>query len=257
MNIADISDDYDEMYGWYRDFVRAHADHAPIKTDTFETILGNSMGAAELPQLAQAIFRAARVGMDEWYRASLAYPEPSADEVRGVRSVFFTLGQLVESLPPMTFIRSLQNNPARQKYHQPDELGVGERSPHLPALRPEQPNRGYPEAQLPVRGPADIRPVELPLVSWEEVRRHADPSSLWVVIDGDVYDVTNFAARHPGGLDMLMSVAGRDATRAFREAGHSAVTEVLRLNYRIGRVAQPEAAPGDAEARTQPPPAAA
>ena len=34
--------------------------------------------------------------------------------------------------------------------------------------------------------------------SLAEVARHNRPSDLWLVIDGDVYDLTDFAEMHPG-----------------------------------------------------------
>ena len=35
---------------------------------------------------------------------------------------------------------------------------------------------------------------------WEEIRKHRKPDDTWVVLEGKVYDVTNFKKRHPGGL---------------------------------------------------------
>lgn len=33
-----------------------------------------------------------------------------------------------------------------------------------------------------------------------DVSSHNKPDSLWIVVDGDVYDVTKFADEHPGML---------------------------------------------------------
>ena len=45
---------------------------------------------------------------------------------------------------------------------------------------------------LPVR-------ADLPEYTYEEVYTHNRPDSYWIVIDSHVYDVTEYAARHPGG----------------------------------------------------------
>jgi cytochrome b involved in lipid metabolism len=242
MNIGDITDDYDAMYRWYQDFNRANAQPGPIKKDTFETIVGNSFGATAFPQFREAMDAAFRVAMDETFRSSLGYAPPTEEERIAVRAVFLTLGKLVNVLPPVPYLRSLQNNPARAYYHRPGEMGVNDRSRWMPAVDPARPNGGYPEWQKPILSEADIAPMELPLLDWKEIARHNTEASLWVVIDGFVYDLTHWAARHPGGLPVLLKVAGKDGSRAFHAARHSAATEVFKLNYRIGRVAPAEGA---------------
>ncbi|TPX69860.1 hypothetical protein CcCBS67573_g06737 [Chytriomyces confervae] len=51
--------------------------------------------------------------------------------------------------------------------------------------------------------------------SRDEVARHSSPKDLWVVIDGKVYDLTEFAEDHPGSAVVLWKVAGQDATEQF------------------------------------------
>jgi predicted heme/steroid binding protein len=41
-------------------------------------------------------------------------------------------------------------------------------------------------------------------------------SRVWVAIDNGVYDVTDFTAQHPGGGEILRSVAGRDVSTIFQ-----------------------------------------
>jgi alkylation response protein AidB-like acyl-CoA dehydrogenase/predicted heme/steroid binding protein len=49
----------------------------------------------------------------------------------------------------------------------------------------------------------------------EEVAKHSTPDDAWVIVDGDVYDVTKFAKLHPGGAGLLLEFAGKDATEDF------------------------------------------
>lgn len=44
---------------------------------------------------------------------------------------------------------------------------------------------------------ASLQP-ELPRYTWEEVVTHNTPDSLWVVLDGNVYDVTAFSEEVSG-----------------------------------------------------------
>ncbi|RSH95724.1 Cytochrome b2, mitochondrial precursor [Saitozyma podzolica] len=54
------------------------------------------------------------------------------------------------------------------------------------------------------------------IVSSEELGEHSDLTSLWVAVDGNVWDVTDFVARHPGGVQILIDHAGKDVTQIFR-----------------------------------------
>ncbi len=55
------------------------------------------------------------------------------------------------------------------------------------------------------------------MIAFSEVRKHASPSDLWLVIDNKIYDFKKFFAVHPGGKDILLKYAGKDATEAFDE----------------------------------------
>ena len=48
-----------------------------------------------------------------------------------------------------------------------------------------------------------------------DVKQHADPSSCWTIVDGKVYDVTQWIGQHPGGPTRIESLCGNDATGAF------------------------------------------
>ena len=46
----------------------------------------------------------------------------------------------------------------------------------------------------------------------EEIATHNDESSTWIILNNKVYDVTNFILEHPGGEEVILSLAGHDAT---------------------------------------------
>jgi cytochrome b involved in lipid metabolism len=47
---------------------------------------------------------------------------------------------------------------------------------------------------------------------WEEIRKHNKKDDMWLVVNDNVYDVTRFRRRHPGGERLLDHYAGQDAT---------------------------------------------
>lgn len=68
---------------------------------------------------------------------------------------------------------------------------------------------------------ASIEDEELPSISWEEIRKHTTPPDCWMVIHGRVYNVAPVLSIHPGGSQILLHYAGRDATYPFDDVGHS------------------------------------
>lgn len=72
-----------------------------------------------------------------------------------------------------------------------------------------------------------------------EIVLHNNPQDgYWMVINGRVYDVSAFAHQHPGGLKIIQSYAGMDATVAYRRAQHDVNPEVDSLTgmFEIGAV---------------------
>ena len=51
----------------------------------------------------------------------------------------------------------------------------------------------------------------------KEVSSHTstEAGGLWLIIEGDVYDVSNFVDEHPGGAKIMKRVGGKDATKQF------------------------------------------
>merc|ERR1711861_90242 len=49
----------------------------------------------------------------------------------------------------------------------------------------------------------------------EEVAKHTTKTDCWVVVSGQVLNVTNFLSQHPGGELAILTFAGKDATEEF------------------------------------------
>lgn len=77
----------------------------------------------------------------------------------------------------------------------------------------------------------------------EEVAKHNTPSSLWVIMNRKVYDVTAFHKRHPGGAAVLLQMGGKDATAAAAAAHKSPLPANLMWEFCIGHVVRFKPAP--------------
>ncbi|KJR84196.1 L-lactate dehydrogenase (cytochrome) [Sporothrix schenckii 1099-18] len=78
---------------------------------------------------------------------------------------------------------------------------------------------------------------KLPLLTIDDVAGHNRPDDLWLVVDTVVYDLTEFAEHHPGGTEVLLRFAGRDATRVYsRIHAPSLISSELAPEKHVGRL---------------------
>lgn len=54
------------------------------------------------------------------------------------------------------------------------------------------------------------------IISREELGLHVHSTDCWISVFGEVYDITEYLRYHPGGADILLHHAGKDATSLFR-----------------------------------------
>jgi len=81
---------------------------------------------------------------------------------------------------------------------------------------------------------------DVKIITSEEVSKHNEKSSTWIIIHGDVYDVTNFLEEHPGGEEVMLELAGKDGSESFEDVGHSSDARELMKDYLVGRLPEGE-----------------
>ncbi|MBL37542.1 MAG: cytochrome B5 [Xanthomonadales bacterium] len=81
-------------------------------------------------------------------------------------------------------------------------------------------------------------PTETARYSLSEVTKHATLEDCWMVIEGTVYDVSDYVPRHPAPPSVLEPWCGREATEGMRTKGedsdHSARAWRMLERYRVG-----------------------
>lgn len=97
----------------------------------------------------------------------------------------------------------------------------------------------------PVRRERKLRDVTV-----EELQQHCNLPSVWIAIDEKVYDVSTWAKYHPGGVNAITNVAGRDVSDIMR-ANHRPSAWVNKIdNWLIGNLVGTERRSKESEAIT-------
>ncbi|KAL4325865.1 hypothetical protein GQ457_11G003590 [Hibiscus cannabinus] len=69
-----------------------------------------------------------------------------------------------------------------------------------------------------------------------DVSQHNNAKDCWLVIRGKVYNVTKFVEDHPGGEEILLSAAGKDATDNFEAVDHSRTATAMLDEFYVGDI---------------------
>lgn len=70
-----------------------------------------------------------------------------------------------------------------------------------------------------------------------QVRQHATAKRCWTVVNRNVYDLTKWINRHPGGPRVIKAMCGIDSTAAFRaQHGLRGIAASRLAGFRIGRL---------------------
>jgi len=86
---------------------------------------------------------------------------------------------------------------------------------------------------------ASSTPVTLTLA---EVAKHNKTTDCWMIISGNVYNLTGYASSHPGGGPNITSYCGKDGTNAFATKNqgtpHSSFANNLLNSYYLGKIGE-------------------
>ncbi|CAL5337226.1 unnamed protein product [Camellia sinensis] len=78
--------------------------------------------------------------------------------------------------------------------------------------------------------------AEKKLFSFAEVSPHNVAEDCWIIINSKIYNVTDFMEDHPGGEEILLAVAGTDASEDFEDAGHGSAARLMLDEFYVGEI---------------------
>ena len=80
---------------------------------------------------------------------------------------------------------------------------------------------------------ASISAFKIKDVTLDEVKKHNKETDAWIVIDDNVYNITDYIDKHPGGKESILKYAGKDATKAFYQIHEKYMLDDLKA---IGKI---------------------
>jgi cytochrome b involved in lipid metabolism len=95
-----------------------------------------------------------------------------------------------------------------------------------------------PPPQGVVGTPPPPPPQGVRTISPQELAQHNTENDLWTELYGTVYDLTTFVGGHPGGMRVIVNIAGKNGLQAF-ESKHSQKTLQAFDRYIVGWAAPP------------------
>ena len=74
----------------------------------------------------------------------------------------------------------------------------------------------------------------------EEVAKHNALPSVWSIYKGNVYDITMYLDYHPGGIDILKPIFGKDMTELYNKYHSYVRIDGFIGKFKIGYIKNPE-----------------
>ncbi|TYZ62759.1 hypothetical protein PybrP1_004158 [[Pythium] brassicae (nom. inval.)] len=156
---------------------------------------------------------------------------------------------------PWFRVKIRKNGPGEFLFEHPTQVGGKREGWMAPGKGQTRPTKSEPaagdEVETVILAAAAVPKhlTHLPVISAEEVAKHATEDSCWFICRGLVYDATEFLKIHPGGASSILLSGGTDCTDEF-ESIHSTKAWTMLEKYCIGVCA---AAPADTPANPQAP----
>lgn len=71
--------------------------------------------------------------------------------------------------------------------------------------------------------------------SLADISQHGSETSCWTIINGGVYDLSDWIGKHPGGKRAILSICGKDGSGAFNaQHGGAQLQQDILKGYKIG-----------------------
>jgi cytochrome b involved in lipid metabolism len=101
------------------------------------------------------------------------------------------------------------------------------------------PSQSATQSLSPTKAASPSATIALTKLTSEEVKKHDSGTSCWSIVYGNVFDLTKWIPKHPGGPAVIRAICGKDGTSAFegQHAGQGKPANQLS-NYFLGKLGE-------------------
>jgi hypothetical protein len=246
MNIQDLPNDVDAAQSWMETLINQHSHPSTHKAKMYQLMDDTYSKSSGMNPIIVSLYQlCTKLCIWQDYRQAIKLSPPKRWELTiGLCWIGF-LDLLARQIPAQPFVPSIVKTPLYPTGHTLDSSKSSPKKPYAgsservkflgscPFQFVKQDQVKFPDSQHPVNDIQDALPMPLPKVTWGDVKKHNSQGGIWLVIHGVVYDLSSFADKHPAGKKILLANLNKDASQAFDQAGHSALTKVFALNFRV------------------------
>lgn len=99
------------------------------------------------------------------------------------------------------------------------------------------PSQSATQSPSPTKSVTPSATTALTNLTLEEVKKHYSGTSCWSIVYGNVFDLTKWIPKHPGGEAVIKAICGKDGTEAFagQHAGQGKPANQLAI-YFLGKL---------------------
>lgn len=117
---------------------------------------------------------------------------------------------------------------------------IGDLGQEAIAVTPTASPTTKPQSNTPATQPTapSTQPNASVALSIQEIAKHNIAQDCWMIVNNNVYNVTSYLPRHPGGTSAILRYCGKDGGAAFEGLPHSTNAHQLLASFFVGAVGQ-------------------
>jgi hypothetical protein len=88
-------------------------------------------------------------------------------------------------------------------------------TPSQSATQSPSPSKSATQSTSPSKSATPSATTALTKLTLDEIKKHASSTSCWSIVYENVFDLTKWITKHPGGAEKIRAICGKDGTSSF------------------------------------------